>query len=107
MLRKQAIDIRRNLQEGLLTSQKQRVKTVSKDEHRMHHVKRKTDMKSIFDKQPLVVRKDMKIPTYPKLNYSNSTSLRSIATDHNITPPKQSRVGDVTESKDRGLITDT
>ena len=59
-------DIKGDLQEGTRQAMKNRVKIVKKDKH----LTMKIDMKSIFAKQPLIVRKDWKVPVYPKLDFS-------------------------------------
>lgn len=68
--RKQVTDIKADIEEGTRLAMQNRVKTVSKDAHR--HDVIKTDMKTIMEKAPLIVRNQWKLPVYPKLNY-NST----------------------------------
>lgn len=44
------------------------MKTLKKEDSHNHKVKRKTDMKNILEKKPLILRNNLKIPTYPKFN---------------------------------------
>ncbi len=53
-LRKQVTDIKADLEEGTRLAMQNRVKTVSKEGHR--HETTKTDMKTIMEKAPLIVR---------------------------------------------------
>ncbi len=62
-LRKQATDIKADLEEGTRIAQKNRVKKVSKEYH--IHEALKPDMHEIFEKKPLIIRNEFKIPTFP------------------------------------------
>lgn len=74
---------------------KNRVKKVKKENHE-HPLK--TDMKTIFAKQPLIVRKEWKVPTYPKVRFSSiirDLELRSHTTSSlTVTAPKKDVLSD-------------
>ena len=72
----------------------------------------KKSMKEILQKEPLIVRKEWKLPTYPKLNFSASAKeIMDLVTNRNNSAEvkvevKAKEMG-VNESKEAGLITDT
>lgn len=74
-IRMDALDMKVELEQGTRHASISRMKTVSKDDH-MHETL-KVGMKAIMEIQPLLMRTNMKIPIYPKINF-NQTLKQSI-----------------------------
>ena len=69
-IRLDALDLKEELEQGTRHASMSRIKTVSKDDH-MHETF-KVGMKAIMETQPLLMRTNMKIPLYPKVNFNQT-----------------------------------
>ena len=78
-MRKQATDIKADLGEGTRLALKNKVKKVSKEYH--IHEAIKADMNQIFERKPLIIRHEFKIPIYPMRKDPNSTSKSETSKD--------------------------
>ena len=101
--RKQVTDIKADIEEGTRLAMQNRVKTVSKEAHR--HDVLKTDMKTIMEKAPLIVRNQWKLPVYPKINF-NSTETSKFRESFTNSPSGKRHDREMNESKE-GLVTET